>query len=252
MKYSYTYETLKKAVESNKSIAGVIREIGLVPAGGNYETVRRYIDRSGLNTEHFTGQGWSSGRTIGPKRAINDYLLGGIRISPLHLKERLISDGIKDRRCEMCGMADWLNEPIPLELDHINGNRADNSLINLRILCPNCHAKTPTYRGRNIKHAYKNRPHTGVFKRRKHPKLCQACYTPVHRKSKVCKKCLKRPCKIEWPDMQILLNAKQDRKILALARQLGVSDNAIRHRIRIHHIETPQHIETLNTLLYAY
>ena len=49
-----------------------------------------------------------------------------------------------------CHLASWNGRPIPLELDHVNGRRTDNRLDNLRILCPNCHAQTDTYRGRNI------------------------------------------------------------------------------------------------------
>jgi 5-methylcytosine-specific restriction endonuclease McrA len=50
----------------------------------------------------------------------------------------------------MCDRERWNGLPIPLELDHVNGMRSDNRLSNLRILCPNCHAQTPNYRGRNI------------------------------------------------------------------------------------------------------
>lgn len=54
-------------------------------------------------------------------------------------------------KCESCNLEEWLGNKIPLELDHINGVNNDNRIENLRILCPNCHALTPTYRGKNIK-----------------------------------------------------------------------------------------------------
>ena len=68
------------------------------------------------------------------------------------LRARLIADGIKLAECEWCEITEWRGLPAPLELDHIDGNHQNNALVNLRILCPNCHAQTPTYR-----RAWKNR-----------------------------------------------------------------------------------------------
>ncbi len=67
-----------------------------------------------------------------------------------NLKTRLIRAGIKGAFCEDCGLAAWSGKPIPLELHHVNGDSTDNRIENIRILCPNCHAQTPTYRGKNI------------------------------------------------------------------------------------------------------
>ena len=67
------------------------------------------------------------------------------------LRTRLIEEGYKSKRCECCGNTQWLGKPISLEVDHINGISADHRIENLKILCPNCHAQTDTYRGKNIK-----------------------------------------------------------------------------------------------------
>ncbi len=67
-----------------------------------------------------------------------------------NLRKRLIAEGLKEARCEICKLDEWLGRPIPLQLDHINGDRTDNRLENLRLLCPNCHAQTDTYCGKNI------------------------------------------------------------------------------------------------------
>lgn len=66
------------------------------------------------------------------------------------LRKRLLKAGLKHHQCESCGQTEWLGTKIPLELDHINGDKHDNRLQNLRIICPNCHALTDTYRGKNI------------------------------------------------------------------------------------------------------
>ncbi len=67
------------------------------------------------------------------------------------LRRRLLGEGVKDHKCEVCSLSTWNGRPIPLELDHISGDKTDNRLENLRIVCPNCHAQTEHYRGRNMK-----------------------------------------------------------------------------------------------------
>lgn len=66
-----------------------------------------------------------------------------------HLKERLLQAGLKDGRCECCGLSVWRDQPISLALHHINGDRLDNRIENLELLCPNCHSQTDTFSGRN-------------------------------------------------------------------------------------------------------
>lgn len=69
------------------------------------------------------------------------------------IRIKLFREGIKEKKCERCGLTQWQGVQIPLELHHKNGNKRNNELSNLEILCPNCHALTETYRGKNIKNA---------------------------------------------------------------------------------------------------
>ena len=66
------------------------------------------------------------------------------------MAKRLLNANLKERICEHCENTLWLGNPIPLELHHINGVSSDNRLENLQLLCPNCHALTDNYRGKNI------------------------------------------------------------------------------------------------------
>lgn len=97
-----------------------------------------------------------SGRGINKKHNGNKILLCEI-LEGKHpyyqtnkLRKRLIDEGIKTPQCEMCGIKEWLGKSISFELDHINGDRTNHNLSNLRIVCPNCHSQTHTYRGKNI------------------------------------------------------------------------------------------------------
>jgi Homeodomain-like domain/HNH endonuclease len=70
-----------------------------------------------------------------------------------HLKRRLIAAGLLEPRCVECGIDEWRGRPIALQLHHINGVGQDNRLENLALLCPNCHAQTETWGGRNRRRA---------------------------------------------------------------------------------------------------
>jgi hypothetical protein len=79
-----------------------------------------------------------------------EYLLvEGRRTNRSHLKLRLLDAGLKENRCEICGISTWLDRPLNAQLHHRNADGTDNRLENIQFLCPNCHSQTDTYGGRN-------------------------------------------------------------------------------------------------------
>ena len=150
MRYKYSDEELSEAVAASTSIRQVLSKLNLKEAGGNYHTIKQKIKTLHLNCSHFTGRSSNKGKVFGPKRPIEDYLTNKNTIQSHKLRLRLIKEGYFEHKCYTCFNSKWNNLPIPLELEHKDGNHSNNSLNNLTLLCPNCHAQTSTYRGRNI------------------------------------------------------------------------------------------------------
>lgn len=151
MSHIRTKEEYEIAIKNAKSIAQALRNLGIKDRGGNYRIIKNAINKYQIDTSHFTGQGWNVNLKFNPNTKIKteDLLVENSNYNSYKLKKRLLSEGYKEKKCECCGLTEWQGKEMPLELHHINGNNTDNRIENLEILCPNCHALTDNYRGRN-------------------------------------------------------------------------------------------------------
>ena len=154
MKRNYTKDFLEPIVKESGSIRQVLQRLGLREAGGNYENIKTRIKNLEIDTSHFHGMLWNKGKKWSKLKDLSSILVEdskystGLPRSSFKVKNQLIKHGIKEHLCENCGLSEWMNVPIALELHHINGDRFDNRLENLKVLCPNCHAMTDNYRKR--------------------------------------------------------------------------------------------------------
>lgn len=95
---------------------------------------------------------WSKGKIL---KSIDSIFCKNSSSSNGLIKRAIVENNLFENKCSICNISTWLNSPLTLELDHINGDSTDNQLSNLRLLCPNCHSQTPTFRGKNINHGIK-------------------------------------------------------------------------------------------------
>jgi len=221
MRKKWTDNQLVKAVASGCCMADVLRALNIVRSGNTMRLVRKHIDRLGLKTCHW----------VRPRRKavrisdvpIADMFVINSEFSKESIRRRVKKENLLPYECFECELIEWRGSKISLQLDHINGNRRDNRLQNLRWLCPNCHSLTPTW---------------GTKSRKKEDKYCVDCGCKISHRSTRCRICANRcfpnQTKIEWPPTSELVRMVKETSFVAVARKLGVSDNAVRKRIKNH------------------
>lgn len=149
-KKEYGEEFLSKIINESRNISEVLDKLGLRKAGGNFKTIKKYIERYDLDTSHFTISEVSIKNLKKTKKPLSEILLKNSTYNRDSLKKRLISEGFLEYECVECGLGEtWNKKPISLQLDHINGDPHDNRIENLRFLCPNCHSQTNTFAGKS-------------------------------------------------------------------------------------------------------
>lgn len=149
-----TEENFKQFVLESFSKAEVIKKCGLKPAGSNYSAFDQLIKKWNVDDSHFAGQSHLKGKSHdwnNTKIELKDILVEYSTYNSNRLRKRLLSENILSHKCSNCELEEWLGNKIPLELEHKNGNKFDHRLENLELRCPNCHALTSTYRGKNKK-----------------------------------------------------------------------------------------------------
>jgi ribosomal protein L37AE/L43A len=261
----YPKERIEEVVKEKYSIAECLRALGLRPAGGNYKWFNKIIKKFAIDTSHFTGQGWSLGKNVAAhnrKYSLEEIL---IQDSPFcssnALKLRLHREGVKNWICEKCNNTEWNGQKIPLELEHCNGDNTDNRIENLQFLCPNCHAQTPFYRGRNKLSILNERREMNRVKfgetltgnpelscdpekitksvetLRREPKVCQ-CGSRMSNNASQCRECEKLNRKTNRPNYnQLIQDFEELKSFVQVGKKYGVVDNTVRKWLKFYQID---------------
>lgn len=250
----YKKEVLENIVKDSVSYSDVLRKMGK-KGGDSRAIIINAIHYYEIDTTHFTGQAWSKGKSIkdNPK-------------SKQAWKNKLILE--RGYKCESCQNTHWINNTlIPLELEHIDGNNKNNVEDNLKLLCSNCHSQTKSWKRKKsalaktekicldcdkvvlqkserclecyqkyrVKNSKPQNKSTYVYQGYSPKKNTCKCGAAKLKKSPQCEKCHKATLeRIVWPSTEELIAMVEETSFLATARVLGVSDNAIRKRIKNH------------------
>ena len=229
-----TEAEIRDAVTDVRSLADALRRLGLRPVGGNYKTLRRYLERYQIATDHLHPNWTLRSDFRHEAKPLAEILVEHSSYNRGKLKSRLYDEGVKQRRCELCGQDElWRGMPMPLIIDHINGVGDDNRLENLQIVCPNCASTLDTHCGRKNRILYELRAclHCDTEFRPKYPthRYCsQACG------SRACPGYVAYPerRKVQRPPHERLMAELGSSNWSAVARRYGVSDNAVRKWVR--------------------
>jgi len=202
--YKLPNDQFKKLLIESKTYSDVCRSFGISNRGGNIATIKRRITQEGLQglVDHFNDNAKFARipKSLNVNEALTKHFIKNSETPTNNLKKYIKRYNLLKERC-VCGLTNnWQNQKLVLQLDHINGDRRDNRLENLRFLCPNCHSQTPNYAGRKPKKAFREW--------RKDPR-------PKNRK-------------VVRPDKEQLQNLLNENSFVQIAKMYGVSDNAIR------------------------
>jgi hypothetical protein len=136
------YEQIEEAIRNSASMLEASFKLGVT-----YSSFIRYAKKFDL---YEPNQGLKG--TLRPylknmraRLDLDKILVNEQHCTSTRLKNMLYSAGMKAEQCEKCGVTTWNSEKLILHLDHIDGNKYNNRLSNLQILCPNCHSQTTTY-----------------------------------------------------------------------------------------------------------
>lgn len=142
---------LQNIILNSTSISEILRKLGKTDGGSNHTKLVNFLkEHPEINTETLVGRRIQRVNKKGiPLKKLSQVLVKNGTGNSHKLKLRLIKEGLKEEKCEVCGNIEWMGQPIPLDLHHINGDHFDNRLDNLIIVCPNCHRLTDNWGSKN-------------------------------------------------------------------------------------------------------
>lgn len=143
-KYDWSIEKIEEALVGSNSYNEVLRKLNIPTVGNNATTLKRILVQNNIIVD-FNYKATYKNRAAARTKDIKEYLTENSTISSYKLGLKIFKEGLKEYKCECCGLSNWMGREIRLQIHHIDGNHTNNRLENIQVLCPNCHSQTNNF-----------------------------------------------------------------------------------------------------------
>lgn len=234
----YTELELQNACKNNTSFRDVLGFFDELVTTNHVKQIKSQIIQYNIDVSHFIN-------TNANVKNNDELFVRNSSTSRTVIRKRILKDGLIEYKCALCGCdGNWNNTIISLQLDHIDGDSTNNELSNLIFLCPNCHASTETFAGKNmsLKRLSNGLPTGKDAKKAGNKDICPICNTYFKSKdSSMCTECalkLKRKKKLSADQLNELFD--QGYSVLDISKMQDVAEGTVRHWMYEFGVKSPQ------------
>ena len=237
----FTKEEIQDIVKDGSDWTTVMNKFGYKSCN-SISAIKDKLDKLEIDYSHLPIGTWYSAKRYDLEEIL---VKDSIYTNMPQLLKRLKKERNWEHKCSVCNLCEWNGKPIPLEIDHIDGCHSNNTYENLRAICPNCHAQTDTYKGKNMAICKNNpsppkpKPPPPEAKPPEEPTTCSGCSKVINKRHTQCNQCrakelFEQGCyrKVERPTYKQLQEDIYNMSIVQVGKKYGVSDSAIRKWIK--------------------